>query len=241
MAAMIILGIDTSGREGSVVLARGNGERFETLGLMPIMGRTYSEQLIPAIAALLERALLANREIDLLAVASGPGSFTGLRVGLSTVKGFADALSKPIVAISVLEAVAAASRQTASVFAALDAQRGDVYAGEYDVMYSEAPSELKMRRIGEVLLSLEDFTALLKARNPVPVTYTPDATVENAVRQSGSPVEIIPRPGADLIARLGMAKYLQGLTISSEALDANYIRRSDAEIFSAPKPERRPE
>ena len=182
---MIILGIDTSGRDGSVALARGSGERFEVLGVAPIAGGTYSAQLIPAIAALLAGASLAKSAIDLLAVASGPGSFTGLRVGLSTVKGLAEALGKPIVAVSMLEATAAASRQTASVVAALDAQRGDVYVGEYQVIHSEVPSELRLHRIDEVLLSLEDFTASLGARIPVPVTYTPDATVERAVRESG--------------------------------------------------------
>jgi tRNA threonylcarbamoyladenosine biosynthesis protein TsaB len=238
---MIILGIDTSGRDGSVALARGSGERFEVLGLMPLVGGTYSAQLIPAIAVLLAGASLAKRAIDLLAVASGPGSFTGLRVGLSTVKGLAEALTKPIVAVSLLASTAAAARQTASVVAALDAQRGEVYAGEYQVVHSEVPSELRVHRIDEVLLRLDDFTASLGARFPVPITYTPDAAVERALLQSGSPVERIPRPGADLIARVGLAQFLQGLTISSEALDANYLRRSDAEIFSAPKPGRAPE
>jgi tRNA threonylcarbamoyladenosine biosynthesis protein TsaB len=238
---MIILGIDTSGRDGSVALARGDGERFEVLGFMPIAGGTYSARLIPAIAALLAGASLAKGALDLLAVASGPGSFTGLRVGLSTVKGLAEALTKPIVAVSLLAATAAAARQTASVVAALDAQRGEVYVGEYQVGYSEVPSELSLHRIGEVLLSLEDFTASLGARIPVPLTCTPDEAVERALRQSGFPVERIPRPGADLIARVGVAQYLQGLTISSAALDANYLRRSDSEIFSAPKAGRAPE
>jgi tRNA threonylcarbamoyladenosine biosynthesis protein TsaB len=238
---MIILGIDTSGRDGSVALVRGSRERFEVLGLMPIAGRTYSAQLIPAISALLAGASLAKGAIDLLAVASGPGSFTGLRVGLSTVKGLADALTKPIVAVSSLAATAAASGQTASVVAALDAQRGEVYAGEYQVVYSEMPSELRTHRIDEVLLSLEDFTAWLGARIPVPVTYTPDTAIEKALRQSGSPVERIPRPAADLIARVGVAGCLQGLTISSEALDANYLRHPDAEIFFTPTSRRPPE
>jgi tRNA threonylcarbamoyladenosine biosynthesis protein TsaB len=238
---MVILGIDTSGRDGSIALACGSAERFEVLGVVPIAGGTYSAQLIPAISVLLAGASLAKSAIDLLAVASGPGSFTGLRVGLSTVKGLAEALRKPIVAVSVLAATAAAGRQTGAVIAALDAQRGEVYAGEYEMVYSEVPSELKVHRSDEVLLRLEPFVALMRARSPVPLTCTPDASVESTLRESGSPVKRVPRPGADLIARLGVTQYLQGLTISSEALDANYLRRSDAEIFSAPKPGRPPE
>jgi tRNA threonylcarbamoyladenosine biosynthesis protein TsaB len=237
---MVILGIDTSGRAGSVALARGSGERFEVLGISPLAGKTYSAQLIPAISDLLAGALLAKGAIDLLAVASGPGSFTGLRVALSTVKGLADALGKPIVAVSQLAATAAAARQSVSVLAVLDAQRGEVYVGEYQVVYSEMPSQLRAHRIDEVLLTLENFISSLAARIPVPLICTPDATVQTALRQSGLSVEIVPQPGADLIARLGMAQYLQGLTISSEALDANYLRHSDAEIFSAPKPARPP-
>jgi tRNA threonylcarbamoyladenosine biosynthesis protein TsaB len=233
---MIILGVDTSGRDGSAALARGSGERFEVLATVSIAGRTYSAQLIPAISALLEGASLAKSGLDLLAVASGPGSFTGLRVGLSTVKALGQALKKPIVAVSVLAATAIAGRQSGTVMAALDAQRGEVCAGEYQLEYSEMPAQLHVRRIGEVLLSLPEFVASISARAPVPLICTPDATVESALRQSGSPVQSVSRPGADLIARLGIAQYLQGMTISPEALDANYLRRSDAEIFAAPKP-----
>ena len=69
----------------------------------------------------------------------------------------------------------------------------------------------------------------------MPCTYTPDAGIERTVRQAGSPAEKIMRPAADLVARIALSRYLRGETISAEALDANYIRRSDAEIFSAPK------
>ena len=237
---MIILGIDTSGRDGSVALARANGERFELLGQVPIAAGTYSAQLIPAISVVLAGATLPKSAIDLLAVASGPGSFTGLRVGLSTVKGLAEALRKPIVAVSVLAAAAAASQHTGAVMAVLDAQRGEVYAGNYQVKYSEVPAEFEVKRIDEVLLSFEQFTALVRALSPLPFICTPDASVESALRQAGVPVQSVPRPEADLIARLGVAQYLQGLTVSPEVLDANYLRRSDAEIFSAPKPARPP-
>ena len=121
------------------------------------------------------------------------------------------------------------------MIAALDAQRGEVYAGEYQVAYSEVAAELEAHRIEEVLLSLEEFVSSMRTRVPAPVICTPDASVESALRQAGSLVQRVPRPQADLIARLAVAQYLQGQTISSEALDANYLRHSDAEIFPAPK------
>src|SRR6185312_709987 len=108
----LILGIDTSGRNGSLALVRfdvgtdGDGSRFETLEIADLAGGDYSAQLIPQLAAMLHRLGLDKSAIDAYAVASGPGSFTGLRVGLSTVKALADATGRPIAAVTVLEAVA---------------------------------------------------------------------------------------------------------------------------------------
>lgn len=232
---MNVLGIDTSGREGSVALAQGGVDGFDVLGFIPLVGNMFSAQLIPQIAALLQRAGIGKSAIDVLAVASGPGSFTGLRVGLSTVKGLAEALHIPIVAVSVLEAVAVAGGRSGRVLAALDAQRKEAYVGEYEIAQGEAPANLRIRAVNESLVPLIDFTTWLSARVPVPTTYTPDAMLERAVLQAGSPAEKILRPAADLVARVGLAKYLQGITVSPEALDANYIRR-DAEIFSTPAP-----
>ena len=73
---------------------------------MPIEGGTYSARLMPAIAEALEHHQLSKEQIDVFVVVSGPGSFTGLRVGLATVKGLCEVLHKPLVAISMLEAVA---------------------------------------------------------------------------------------------------------------------------------------
>jgi hypothetical protein len=66
-------------------------------------------------------------------------------------------------------------------------------------------------------------------------TFTPDATIETRLREASASVERIPRPTAETYARLGLRKYLAGETSAIDELDANYIRRSDAEIFSAPK------
>jgi tRNA threonylcarbamoyladenosine biosynthesis protein TsaB len=227
---MLICAIDTSGREGSLALAEGEERSFEVLYLAPIAGGTYSAQLIPTLAAALAKAGKQKSEISLFAVASGPGSFTGLRVGLGTVKALAEALRVPVVAISVLEGIAFGSKKQGTVIAALDAQRNEVYLGEYEVANSGST-----KSVNEELATMPDFLTWLSARNPVPVTYTPDETIETHVRDAGSPVERIARPGADLYARLGLQKFRSGEVASIEALDANYIRRSDAEIFSAPR------
>lgn len=226
---MLICAMDTSGREGSVALAEGDARSFDVLQFAPIAGGTYSARLIPSIASLLKAAGRQRSDIQLLVAASGPGSFTGLRVGLSTVKALAEVLNVPVVAISVLEAIAFATRKAGLLLTALDAQRGEVFVGEY-----QATSQ-KLGLINEALVVLGDFTTWLSARNPIPVTYTPDAVIENRVRESGSPAEPVARPGADVYARLGLQKFLAGETVPADILDANYIRRSDAEIFSLPK------
>ena len=116
------------------------------------------------------------------------------------------------------------------MLAALDAQRNEVYAGEYEVGKSGS-----IKTLHEALATAPDFLTWLSARTPVPVTYTPDTMIQTRVRESGSPAELIARPAADLYARLGVQKLQSGEVASIETLDANYIRRSDAEIFSAPK------
>src|SRR5437773_2781133 len=107
---MLILAVDTSGRNGGVALARDDAQAFKMLASAPLAGGSYSAQLVPQIAALLEEQKLTLDHIDAFAVAAGPGSFTGLRVGLASVKALAEISNKPIAAVSVLEAIAAAAR-----------------------------------------------------------------------------------------------------------------------------------
>src|SRR5215472_19078673 len=145
---MLVLGIDTSGKSGGITLAEGDSESFHVLGSAPIAGGTFSAQLVPTLAALLESHSFAAKDIDGFAVASGPGSFTGLRVGLSAVKGLAEVLGKPIAAVSVLEALATLSSESGSVAVALDAGRKEVFWGLYQLI-----SEGAATRVAEELLS----------------------------------------------------------------------------------------
>lgn len=229
---MYILGIDTSGRQGSVALASGDEHSFEVLEFRTLAGGMYSAELMPRIAEILLARSVPKDAVDLYAVCSGPGSFTGLRVGLSTAKGLAEVLRKPLVAITALEAICInAYTQAASttVIAALDAQRNEVFAAEYDFT-NACPTQ-----VCETLITLNDFTILLGARNAPPLVYTPDAVLEQKLSASGIPTQSVARPAADTYARIGLAKFFACETVSPADLDADYIRRSDAEIFSKPR------
>src|SRR5580692_212465 len=139
---MLLLSIDTSGKLGSIVLARA-GERsgdvadvdadVEVIEIAPLVGGTFSAQLIPQISDLLSSNGFMKTAIGAFAVVSGPGSFTGLRIGLAGVKALAEVLSKPIAAVSLLEVCVVTSGVEGKIMAALDAGRNEVYVGEYEI------------------------------------------------------------------------------------------------------------
>ena len=121
-----ILAIDTCGPTGSVALARLAGRDVEILGQTELAGRTYSATLVAAVAELLQSAGVGLRELGGIIVVNGPGSFTGVRVGLSAVKGLAEGTEIPVVALSRLEVL---SRKSGVPSSALDAHRGEVFLG----------------------------------------------------------------------------------------------------------------
>lgn len=220
---MLILAVDTSGRNGSLALARGEGDSADILDIAPLEGGQYSAQLIPTFAAMLERHNLVKEDIDAYAVAVGPGSFTGLRVGIAAVKALADVFNKPVAGVSVLEAVATSTRDRGSVIAALDAGRKEVYAGEY--VHS---SHVGVACAREALLAASNFIHLLDI-NPHAPLITPDVSVAELV-PFHTRITQIERPQADTYARLGLVKIAKGEATPVEKLEANYIRRSDAEL-----------
>ena len=219
---MLLLAADTSGKHGSIALARCEPDgACEVLEVISLAGGTFSAQLVPQIAALLEKHNVNKQQIDAFAVASGPGSFTGLRVGLAAIKALAEVMAKPIAAVSRLEVISAAGGVEGEVIAALDAGRNEIYVGEYEVVKSTT-----MR--SERLLKREEFLEIATAKTVI----TPDEAIADAVRRVALKVVAIEQPRSDAIARLGWKKILTGETVSPEELDANYIRRSNAEIFS---------
>src|SRR5580698_7568406 len=208
---MLLLAIDTSGKDGSIALADCHGDDCQILGLARLDGGAFSAQLVPQIAALLTKHAFTKNDIGAFAATSGPGSFTGLRVGLAAIKALAEVLNKPIAAVSLLEAIAASKQEP--VIAAMDAGRKDVYVRQQDS--------------SESLLAQEEFLAAAKGQ----LVVTPDKSIAELAHAAELKVEETARPRSDAIARLGWKKIQSGEIVSPEALDANYLRRSD-QIFA---------
>jgi tRNA threonylcarbamoyladenosine biosynthesis protein TsaB len=237
---MLILAIDTSGPSGGITLAEADKGSFRVFESAAIAGGTFSAQLIPTLAALLKKHGYGVKDLGGFAAASGPGSFTGLRVGLSAIKGLAETLHQPIATVSVLEALASLAAHDGKIATAMDAGRKEVFLGVY-----RKNAEVSAEKSGpqpdthldhalvkqrEELLTQQDFLATLGTERPA-VIITSDAALAELASASHSAVLVVTRPGSEVIARIGAAKLLAGATVSVEALDANYLRRSDAEIF----------
>jgi tRNA threonylcarbamoyladenosine biosynthesis protein TsaB len=220
---MLLLVTDTSGRQGSVALAHveSPGE-VRVIEAVLLVGGSFSAQLVPQIAALLDKHGFGKNDIEAFIVVSGPGSFTGLRVGLAAIKALAEISGRPIVAVSLLEVIALASRKTGKVLAALDAGRGEFYVGEYQRAGGTA------QLVREQLLSKDELFSM--AREAVAVS--PDERLSSEASSAAIPFERVTLPDAASIASLGWQKLQANETVSAECLEANYIRRTDAEILA---------
>jgi tRNA threonylcarbamoyladenosine biosynthesis protein TsaB len=236
---MLILAIDTSTRTGSIAFLRDNrvldqiSEYEET---------AYSTRLFRDLELLQSRAQFRMDQIDVFAVASGPGSFTGLRVGLTAVKAWAEVHAKPIAAVSGLEAIAAqskalerdSSRNEATILSPfLDARRGQFFGSSYRHRPG-IPSRLEL--IGEEsILSAEEFLESARENSlsgqPLLISPTPDVLSANLVEQvlPGARIETVSGILAPVIGRLGFERAKRGDLVDALRLDANYVRRSDAE------------
>jgi tRNA threonylcarbamoyladenosine biosynthesis protein TsaB len=222
----MLLAIDTSGKQGSIALARaeersGDGDDVEVIEIAPLVGGTFSAELIPQISDLLSRNGHTKNDITAFAVASGPGSFTGLRIGLAAVKALAEVLKKPIAAVSMLEVCVFSSGAQGKLMAALDAGRNEVYVGDYQT--TAVPRQVAREQI----LTRTEF--LVQARGWTVVT--PDSLLAEAAGAAGISTLIVPPISAAAVAQLGWRKIQSGETVTPEQLEANYIRRTDAEMI----------
>ena len=229
----LILAIETATRAGSVAVARGQNLLSCREGDSSI---SHSMNLIEMIDAMLSEAGAHLSDVDVFAVAVGPGSFTGLRIGLATVKAFAEVNHRPIVGISTLAAVAHASALEGDVVSLLPAGRGEVFAQMFsitagDVEARDEPAHLsplgtiaRYGNVSGVQFSGEGATKLSECirdstceESTIRIVNSLDAA-RSSTRLAGS------------IAALALKDYRAGKAVKPEDLHAVYVRPSDAEI-----------
>lgn len=218
---MNLLAVDTARAEGSVALML-KGEVAEVLSLGA--GPGFGEALFGAIEALLARHGVRLAELDGFAAAAGPGSFTGIRIGLSAAKALAEAHGKPLVGVSNLRAVASAAPDApGSAWAPLlDARRGElfaaVYGGNAEVLLPETAG------------SWASLAGRLREFSPELVTSEPSIFDEggSAAAGTGWTRRIVPSALAGSVANLAAREFAAGNGGPPETVDANYIRRPDA-------------
>ncbi len=219
-AEMLLLGIDTCGPSGSVALGRVGLSGLEIVGETALAGRSYSATLVAAVKELLEGAGVRLGMLHAIVAVNGPGSFTGVRVGVSAVKGLAEGERTPVTAVSRLEVLAA---KAGIGSAALDAHRHEVF--------------LRLGGPGadarELLAGREELAAE-KAAEAIggPVAVCEDAA-EEMLRVAWHEGELVrtDAPTAADALRLCAARVAAGEFVELALLDGNYLRRSDAEIF----------
>jgi tRNA threonylcarbamoyladenosine biosynthesis protein TsaB len=218
-----ILIIDTCGATGSVALADTEREAA-VVANATLPGRSASERLVATIKDLTSRPGLGLETLGAVAVVHGPGSFTGVRVGLSAAKGLCEALDLPLIAISRL-AVMAEMAKASRVFALLDAGRGEFYLGEYNCGV----------RVREALVDLEQ---VLRAAGTESAGMGETAVVTCQAAVAKAVAALAPRlnrePSAEDALPL-VLRHIQARDFDDAAtIDANYLRRTDAEIFAKP-------
>ena len=214
---MLTLAVDTTAEFGSIALADTEGVREEVLLHSP---EGFSGVLFAQIEALLGRQGVALREVELFVGASGPGSFTGVRVGLAAVTGMGEVLGRPVVAVSNLATLACFGEAELRA-TVIDARRGEVFAALYD--------GAGMAVIPEQVVRFPRFLELLAGYRFewVSAGFEPFVTALAGTGLEGYPVRVAPRALAGTMAGMAMRGRLTG----AAAIEANYVRRSDAELL----------
>jgi tRNA threonylcarbamoyladenosine biosynthesis protein TsaB len=221
---VLILAVDTTTTRASVALVEGEELRAE----VRLTSESHSRHLVPSIEFLLEQSGLAPSAVEGHAVTVGPGSFTGLRVGISTVQGLALAAGRLCAGISALDALAAAAAAAGAadrIVAVVDAYRGEVYAGEYDGHGRPVAPP--------ALLTPQGLVAGLGA----PAAFVGDgavryrAEIEAALPGARFPVRDLFL--AAEVGRLGARRLAAGEGLAPSALRPLYLRDADIRRASA--------
>jgi tRNA threonylcarbamoyladenosine biosynthesis protein TsaB len=210
-----ILAIDTTSEFGSIALIE-EGRVLEEILLHSPEG--FGHVLFDQIARLLERNGVVVSAIDCFAAASGPGSFTGVRIGLAAAKGLAEATGRPVAAVSNLRALAWFGRGPLRA-ALLDARRGEIYAGLYDAALRAV--------VPEVVTKFAPWAAGLPVDAEVialdAAPFAPVLPGRNLIEAS--------RALAGAVGLIAWSDWTEGKAQDPAAVEANYVRRSDAELL----------
>ena len=214
---MTILALDTTAENGSVAV-RSNGQTVAEVTIHSPDG--FAHLIFQAIEQALRQAAMDLAAIDCFAAASGPGSFTGLRVGLSAVKGLAEAQAKPAVGISNLQALSSFGKNPLRAVV-LDARRGEVYGAVYDAeLKPVTPETVSPFPKWLETLTEPEYEFISTRGNPFWLAL-------HGTRFAEMPFSEVALPLASAVALCA-----ERATKSDPALlDANYVRRSDAELF----------
>jgi len=216
MAPALLLAIDTCGPSGSAALGRLGAGAVEILEQAELAGRSYSATLVSAVSELLGRAGVKLAEVGALVVVNGPGSFTGVRVGLSAAKGLAEVNRTPVVAVSRLEVLAAAAGVGSS---ALDAHRDEIF--------------LRLVERGELQREMLAGAEELATIHPAPERIAVCDGAARLMRAAwpGTELVLCAAPTAGDAMRACAPRIERGEFADLAQLDGHYLRRSDAEIF----------
>lgn len=216
-----VLSLDTTSEFGSLALVAGDAV-VEEFPLHAPDG--FGHILYDHLRGLLDRRGWRLSDVDCFASASGPGSFTGVRVGLAAVKGLAEVTAKPAVAVSNLAAVASFG-SLALRAVVLDARRGEIYGAVYDAALQPV--------LPETVVSFPKWLASLPQGELefLSTGFAPFRLALTGTRFENALVTAVPRSLAAAIGRIAAFRLGAGLAQDPAALDANYVRHSDAELF----------
>ena len=228
---MWVLALDTSTPAGAVALLRDDDVAVERTGDPAL---SHAQRLPAAVAAALTEAGLTPHALDLLAVASGPGAFTGLRVGLATVQGLAMALGRPAAGVPTLAATAWRAFADPPGLAAcgvwLDAARGDVFAAAYG--RAVGPDWPLVERLAPLVatpeVALHEAATVLPGAAPILLGV--NARGRDVLDPAGRPVIAVTAPLAVAVGRIARRVHAAGGSGPPHALTPLYVRRPDAEV-----------
>ena len=223
----LLLSIESATRVMSVAVLDGESLLAE---ITTFDERVHSERLLPAVDQLLRVADLSLDEIEAFAVSIGPGSFTGLRIGLATVKGLALGSDRLVAAVPTLAALTvAAAGAVGPVAALLDARRDEVYAA-----CLEGPGDLRTPRIADAVFTAEELAAALPCPCAVVVGEGAGEVAAAAAERAGDGMVLLPAPlgraRAFHTGLLGARLLARGEGQRSEDLVPLYVRRAEAEV-----------